>query len=291
MPVVEPYAISEPLSTDGKVNLNYQIMPFSYLKRSTALRAVLQSVRVTAIPQNWTNVNKELSYKGQDNPENVRYLVDRDETLKQFDAYFAEYTPGAPEKGFFKSASQICERFLYPKGKVFNQADSAAGGPGPTNTNPLNASPYGTPGMVRSQITDAAGSSANIKAWWAANLLTGDNVREKPYGDIYSRITTKSNTFTVHYRVQTLRQRPYPGKNTDAAAATWYQTWDEGRDQVLSELRGSTTIERYIDPLDSRFSALNPDGTANKFFIDVQKNSLEPAYRFRIINNKRFQPW
>ena len=41
MPVVEPYAISDPFSTDGKVNLNYQIMPFGYLKRSTALRAEL----------------------------------------------------------------------------------------------------------------------------------------------------------------------------------------------------------------------------------------------------------
>jgi hypothetical protein len=29
MPVVEPYAISEPLSVAGRVNLNYQIVPFT----------------------------------------------------------------------------------------------------------------------------------------------------------------------------------------------------------------------------------------------------------------------
>ena len=31
MPVLEPYAISEPLSTAGKVNLNYPIAPFGYV--------------------------------------------------------------------------------------------------------------------------------------------------------------------------------------------------------------------------------------------------------------------
>ncbi len=50
MPVVEPYAMTEPLSTAGKVNLNYQILPFTYLRRDTALRAVLRSTRVPVIP-------------------------------------------------------------------------------------------------------------------------------------------------------------------------------------------------------------------------------------------------
>ncbi len=50
MPVVEPYAISEPLSTSGKINMNYQIQPFTYIKRDTGLRAVLKSVLFTAVP-------------------------------------------------------------------------------------------------------------------------------------------------------------------------------------------------------------------------------------------------
>ena len=42
MPVIEPYAISEPFSTAGKVNLNYEIAPFSYIRRATALYAAFK---------------------------------------------------------------------------------------------------------------------------------------------------------------------------------------------------------------------------------------------------------
>jgi hypothetical protein len=50
MPIVEPYAISEPFSTAGKVNMNYAIVPFDYIHRSTALHAVMKSTRILAIP-------------------------------------------------------------------------------------------------------------------------------------------------------------------------------------------------------------------------------------------------
>ncbi|MEO6785431.1 MAG: Verru_Chthon cassette protein A, partial [Chthoniobacteraceae bacterium] len=260
MPVVEPYAISEPFSTDGKVNLNYQMVPFSYIERSTALRAALQSLRVTAIPNNFTRTNPnggvtELKYKGMDNNENLRYLVNRDETLKGFKAVFDQYTTGRPDLGFFKSASQICEMFLYPKGTPVNYT----------------------------QTISWSSNDSNIRKWWAQCLVTGDNLREKPYSDLYPRVTTKSNTYTVHYRVQSLRQRPFTGIPNSAAETAYYKTWDESRDQVLSEYRGSTTIERYLDPSDSRFytqTGYNPD-----------KDSLEKAYRFRTIYNKRFSPW
>ena len=50
MPVVEPYPISEPFSTAGKINLNYQIMPFgSYIRRETAMRALLRSEKLCYI--------------------------------------------------------------------------------------------------------------------------------------------------------------------------------------------------------------------------------------------------
>ena len=266
MPVVEPYAISEPFSTEGKVNLNYQMMPFGYIERSTALRAALHPLRVTAIPTNFTRSNggaTELKYKGVANDENLRYLVDRDETLKGFDAFYKQFGPGKTGAGFFKSASQICEMFLYPKGQPIN---------------------YGT-------IAWKSGDT-DIKKWWNECSITGDNVREKPYSDLYSRVTTKSNTYTVHYRVQSLRQRSFTG--TAKAEDAYYSTWDESRDQVMSEYRGHTTIERYLDPRDSRFDT-NPNGTPqntpnpSKFYVD--KESLEGAYRFRVIFNKRFSPW
>ncbi len=42
MPIVEPYAISEPLSEAGKINLNYQIVPFTYIHRATAVYAAMK---------------------------------------------------------------------------------------------------------------------------------------------------------------------------------------------------------------------------------------------------------
>jgi hypothetical protein len=243
MPVVEPYTISESFSTDGKVNMNYAIAPYNWIQRSTGMRAALQSVRVTAIPATDFNVYKNA------NTRNYRLLVDADETLKAFDDLFTS-------KGeLFRSATQICERFLYPK---YDETGKAAN---------LNFAP----------------GEANIKNFWYGDAktknnghtLTGDNLREQPYGALYPRLTTKSNTYTVHMRVQTLRKKP----------GSKHEVWDEVSDQVTSEYRGSSTVERYIDPHDPRFDDKHPD------YIDVDKQSLEPAYRFRVVNSKRFQPY
>jgi hypothetical protein len=87
--------------------------------------------------------------------------------------------------------------------------------------------------------------------------------------------------------VQTLRHRPFTGKAGSAQETEHYRQWNEASDQVLSEYRGHTTIERYLDPEDPRF---DPSSTAADK-IDVENASLEDAYRFRIIYNKRFSPW
>ena len=61
MPIVDPYPISEPFATAGKVNLNYQIAPFTYITRKTALRAVLQSVKITALnPSTVDNITSQI---------------------------------------------------------------------------------------------------------------------------------------------------------------------------------------------------------------------------------------
>lgn len=275
MPIVEPYAISEPFSTAGKVNMNYQIVPFGNIKRSTGLRAVLQPVRLTAFSVNDYIAGsnpKQLSFKtgspsGTPLPQNYRYLVDRDETLKGFEDYFAEYASDK-KSGFFKTAAQICDFYLYPKR---------------ANTQTLPTIPSSTKWTK--------GDTA-IKAWWENQALTGDNMREKPYADLYARLTTKSNTYCVHVRAQALRQ----SAPTDATkAAEHYRVWNEKRDRVISEYRGSSIIERYIDPQDARFdqnsgvdkaSYINVDGVASSLTSD----SFENAYRFRVLNTKRFDP-
>jgi uncharacterized protein (TIGR02600 family) len=116
MPVVEPYAISEPFSSAGKVNLNWQIAPFSYIKRSTALRGVLYPEKITAVP----TLNAYLFFlnpdgnNGQWAPDNnhdrfnYRYNIDRDATMTLFEDRFST-------NGVFLTASQICEMPLVPK--------------------------------------------------------------------------------------------------------------------------------------------------------------------------------
>lgn len=244
MPVVEPYPISEPFSTAGKVNLNYRIVPFDYIRRSTALRGALYPLRITAVSNGYYATYKTGS-SGSPLSTNFRLRLDRDETVKAFDGFF-DSAVGNPDTGFFKVASQICERWLYPK-------DGTA----------VHYS--GTP----------AGEANIMRNWWSTNGdLTGDNEREKPYVDLYPRITTKSNTFTVHMKVQTLRQTP--GHPTQ---------WIEGKDTVLGEYRGSSTIERYIDPADPRFTP----GAASTT-INPDNQSVEPMYRFRVVINKKFTP-
>lgn len=252
MPIVEPYAISEPFSTAGKVNLNFQLASFPWIKRTTALRAVLHASRVTAVPAEDVNVYK----RGQNQPpleKNYRYRINRDETIKGIENVFADYQRRGPDHGFYKSASAICERFLYPEGV--------------TNAGEIKFDP----------------SENRIRDFWKKNTLTGDNVRERPYADLLPRLTTKSNTYTVHLRVQTLRQ---PRGATEDA----YRTWRMSADSVTGEYRGETSIERYIDPEDRRFDRTHPVTSKNKDYLDVDKQSLETAYRFRVIHSKRFAP-
>jgi uncharacterized protein (TIGR02600 family) len=219
MPIVEPYAISEPFSTAGKINLNYQIAPFRHITRSTGIRAVMKSMQILAIPT-----------ADKDRTGGVRYPIEmdpaKDGTLTGFENIFRR-------GDIFRSASQICDIFLVPQ----------------------NASSY-----------------SGMAGWWAKMQHTGDNSREAPYGQIYPRVTTKSNVFTVHMRVQVLRKGP----NTDPAS------WDETRDAVLSEYRGADMVERYVDASDPAL----PD-----FAVSTPAPPpLDSYYRFRIVSSKRFSP-
>ena len=170
MPTVEPYAISEPLSTAGRINMNYRIAPFSYITRETALRAALKAVWVTAIPTN--EVNHQYNWAGTNNGI-YRFRVNEDETLKFFEQRFNSDDPNDPAKrGLFVAASEICDVPLVP---------------------------IGAPGSP---------SAGSIGSWWSTQMATGDNMRETPYNRLYPLLTTKSNTYTIHVRAQRLTKRP-----------------------------------------------------------------------------------
>ncbi len=142
----------------------------------------------------------------------------------------------------FRSESEICSLFLVPEGRSLSQM----------------------PGYF---------SISNFG-------LTGDNYRERPYTRILPKLTTKSNTFTVHYRVQVLKQANRSNNGGD------WGTWNENTDFVLAEQRGSYTIERYIDPNDQEL--LGPPVVDPATEPNLRDASLEKYYKFRVVAHKKF---
>ena len=108
LPVVGPSQNSDAFSTDGKVNLNYRILPFTYIHRSTALHAALKSEKVLAIPTNAGGI-----YKTQITSSKWRCHIDAAETLKQWEMKF-------DQGELFRTASEICEQYLVPEGVSFS---------------------------------------------------------------------------------------------------------------------------------------------------------------------------
>ncbi len=240
MPIVEPYAISDPFSTAGKVNMNYQMVPFAYITRATAVRAVLKSTCITAIPA--SDAGKYKYNTAAAPTPDYRYALNLDEregTLAGFERRFAA-------GDIFRSASEICDIYLVP-GKSVNPAQ-----PG--------ASP----------------KHANMADWWRDYQLTGDNVREQPYGHIYPRLTTKSNVFTVHVKAQALK----------TLRATPAGEFVDGRDLVTSEFRGSFMVERYLEP--NTDSLVKADGRTPTDELDPE--GMVGPYKFRVRSVTRFAP-
>lgn len=241
MPIVEPYAISDAFSTAGKINMNHQLLPFTHIERSTGLHAALKSTRVTAIPTSEVNRYKDPS----GNNLEFRYSVNVEATLDGLNRRFNA-------RDLYRSPSEICTIFLVPQRLP-------------------NAS-YGTAATPPSQYDD-------MVSWWNGSLnnqsdameLTGNNTRESPYNCLYPRLTTQSNSYTVHYRVQTLRK----SRSTDPAV------WVEDTDLVTAEQRGSTLVERYLDPHEQEISNIGLGG--NSFL-----QSWDDFYRFRVIHHRQF---
>lgn len=280
MPVVEPYAISEPLSIAGRINLNYQIVPFTNITRATGLHAVMKGEFITAIPLTDTNNAKSFqtpatssmwSSSGDrfwDESQNTKYWhrpIDVTKTLYQFDQKFQHSATGSNHalnryRGLFRSPSQICEMHLIPD--VSNGPSS--GGETLGSLSNINATTSGT------------NLQSVMEQFWQSHPGTGDNTRERPYSNIYARVTTRSNTFRVHMRAQVITK----------ARSTAADTMDPTKDAILGEYRGSSVIERYIDPTD--VSNPLPDyGAASN---PLGEKPLDTYYKFRTLESKRFSP-
>jgi uncharacterized protein (TIGR02600 family) len=297
MPIVEPYAISETFSSAGKVNINYQMVPFAHIRRSTGIHAVLKGEIMAAIPnadayyylnrprkldgtnydiettrdgkyhfwQPWSDVEanaarydangRKLWYrKIETETANAGGLVNG--TLAQFESRFKfqanAFTP-AGAMGLFRTASQICEIHLIPR--------KEAGSPASNGGDASPAIPYNAMDM----------RNINDSGFWSQRQMTGDNTRERPYANVYGKITTQSNTFRIYYKAQVIQK----------ARSAPVGAFDTTKDRVASEYRGTTLIERKLDPNDPRL----PD-----YAVNPAAPPLDAFYRFRVLESKRFTP-
>jgi hypothetical protein len=231
MPIVEPYAISESFSTAGKVNMNYQILPFTYINRPTALMAAMKVEMGTAVPSG-TGVSPHAA-PGIGDPVTGGTTWRKNLNLSETDGSLRQFREKFADGEIFRSASEICDIYLVPRDQSWERDSDA-------------------------------------QTFWSNHLNTPENLREKPYTNLYARLTTKSNTFTVHVRAQALQK--VPGTPADQ--------WVENRDKVVGEERVSTIVERYIDAEDETLLDFATDANA----------LLSDYYRMRVLSTKRFAP-
>jgi uncharacterized protein (TIGR02600 family) len=256
MPCVEPWAISEAFATKGLINLNQQIFPFTYINRTTALTALLRSERMMAIPDANSNDYKD----GTKLPDKkvYRHWINAKETLKQLvDFRWKGMDPEGFDLPFnaFRAASEVCELWLVPEKNGSGNED----------------------GTWNLQYI--------IKEFWKHHRLTGDNMRERPYANIYPRLTTRSNVFKIHIVAQTVKKA---ASNPDDTFSTEFKDGTDP-DTVTAEWRGSALIERVINPNDKELKAANVDYA--KFKADspnaAETPNLNNFYNYRVTEVKQ----
>jgi uncharacterized protein (TIGR02600 family) len=294
MPTIEPWAISDGFSTAGKININYQMLPFTHIIRATAMHAVLKGEIVTAFGKDqgksglaivkakegatlahkqWKTSSKSgvNPYESWTNNEGAVWHrgVDIPRTLGQFDQKFAQEETTQADGGLFRTASEICEMHIVPRmARDYNPAGAADAG--------LGSLPTDTSKPISKATMDTA-----MAAFWEQNATTGDNTRERVYANIYQKITTKSNTYRVHFIAQSVKK----------ARSVLPTDWDSTKDSATSEYRGSALFERYLD-----FNKSQGELGAKKFLDyatgtdPFTQPSLESMYRYRIIEFKQFAP-
>ena len=227
--------------------MNYQIQPFTYITRATGIYAVMKATKMMAMPPSIYGFNTKTDPKP--------YLT--------FATDVSDVTNNPPVPGTYRFGIDVPNTLKGFEQKFTTDIFRSATQISEINLVPLDGNNH---------------AYADMAAFWQANSATGDNVREKPYADLYPRLTTKSNAFTVHFRVQVLQ------KSTGSDAGVW----SERKDQVVSEYRGSSEIERYLDPTEPNL----PD------FANLMVNqptstqlNLDSYYRYRVVNTKRFSPY
>jgi len=116
MPVVKPSSAvdlnnlmatwmpSDTFSTEGRININPQLIPFAHVQRTTALHALFKAQKLLAIPDEAGPI-----YKTGAGDRPWRHHIDATQTLRQWTARFAE-------GDVFRTSSEIADQWLVPEG-------------------------------------------------------------------------------------------------------------------------------------------------------------------------------
>jgi len=124
MPIVKPsepvdwahpdaaWKPSDAVSTEGRINMNCELVPFAHVRRTTGLHAVLKAQKLLAIPD-----EAGPTYKTGAGAQPWRRHIDPDQTLRQWEAKFAD-------GDVFRASSEIAEMWLVPEGATLEQMPS-----------------------------------------------------------------------------------------------------------------------------------------------------------------------
>ncbi len=344
MPVVEPYAISEPLSTAGKVNMNYQMLPFTHIRRATALHAVMKGEVFAALPNVDHSFSKSMRrgfgpqgstapvFRSEtaalndsaakwhrnivvdrmniengtaDNPWWVNHQRASQRvvgTLRQFEERFNfgatdvdkgaaavggnsvnEGMPSNFRSGLFRNASQICEVHLIPSrvSVAGNRRSQTAYGNTQFSTIIQGADNDANENLKPDELDSYTDRDSAMKKFWNAHASTGDNTRESPYANLYAKLTTRSNTFRVHVRAQTIKKALRGDQDNGWAI----DNFTPGEDEVTGEYRGSFLLERYVDQQDLVNAGSAADFTQGNPMDETAHPPLGSDYRFRVVES------
>lgn len=139
------------------------------------------------------------TYKNGNSPsDRFRRHIDASRTLRLWGRRV--FDTGA----VFLTASQVCEHPLVPEGLTSHGEE-----------------------LTMSEVND----------FWAVHRLTGDNSKERPYARLYPRLTTRSNTFRVHFITQSVKK----------ARSTAPDTFDSEHDRVTATSQGNAILYRNLD--------------------------------------------
>jgi hypothetical protein len=232
------------------------MIPFTWIERTTALHAAFKGVRIPAIHHSAREIYKapfDPSAAPTATAPEVLYEVDVEKTLK---AFRTRFTSGQ----VFYHPSEICDTYLFPRRIPGFEQDYSRG---------LTPAPLDPANLDYEQLNEWWNGDPAEPRKLDAFELTGDNLRESPYAQVYPRLCTRSNVYKVHYRVQLISK----SRSTPA------NEWNVESEKITAEQRGAVTLERYLDPNDPNI----PDMTSSNL-------ALDDFYRYRILTTEPFTP-